>query len=130
MDCGQWAKAARGSRRSVCRSESATTVGDCDNGETKATDTLTLAALKLQIMELDTEVQQAKQHIAQLQVSMLRVLESQHLMGGGIVSLNSDDEGISEVGEEGKGRGKEEKKGMETPENVSEGSDTWDGIHA
>ena len=53
-------------------------------------------------------------------------------MGSGIVSLNSNDEGISKVGEEGKGRGrgKEEEKGMETPEKVSEGSDAWDGIHA
>ena len=113
----------------VCRSESATTVGDRDDGETEATNALMLAASKLRIVELDTEVQQAKWHIAQLQVSMLRVLESQHLMGGGIVSLNSDDEGFSKAGEEGKGRGKEEEKGMETPENVSEGSDVWDGIH-
>ena len=60
------------------------------------------------------------------------ILKSQHLMGSGIVSLNSNDEGISKVGEEGKGRGrgKEEEKGMETPEKVSEGSDAWDGIHA
>ena len=130
MDRGRWAKAVRGSRRSVRRSESATTVGDRDDGETEDVDALTLAASKLRIVELDAEVQQAKRHIAQLQASMLRVLESQHLMGGGVVSLNSDDEGISEAGEEGKRRGKEEEKGMETSEKMSEGSDAWDGIHA
>ena len=57
-------------------------------------------------------------------------LKSQHLMGSGIVSLNSNNKGISKAGEEGKGRGKEEEKGMETPEKMSEGSDAWDGIHA
>ena len=133
MDRGRWAKVVRGSRRTAQRPESATTVGDRAGEDNEDSDALTLATSKLRIVELNAEVQQAKRHIAQLQASMLRVLENQHLGGHGVVSLNSDDEEMGEGERKRKGRGKEkgkEKEKRTETEVESDGSDAWGGIQA